>query len=329
MMVIENTNRTPERKHSVDSLSDEELHRVIDSVRRDREKLVGYMPSMDGALYYPVWRIAPDAIVKLSEGPSEAYTMQLVRNNTSIPVPTVRRVLPNHKASGDYYWIIMDYIDGSTLFELWDTLTEERKRSVIDALAGYVRELRSIRLPNPPIPGPLHPDGIPVKCRGSFFSEDQAGPFGSYQEMADWFDRQRSRVRMYNHMWLGGMISCPKFDATHPLVLCHMDIHPRNILIDKNGTPWLIDWGVAGVYPPWFEYAAIAVSVRADHRLREVSAWKDLVANVVAIAGDYLRYYDDYLLVLFRFTNGINFDEKAQEMDFPDDYFEKLGITVD
>ena len=137
--------------------------------------------------------------------------------------------------------------------------------------------------------------------------------------MADWFDRQRSRARMYNHMWFGGVISCPKFDATHPLVLCHMDIHPRNILIDKTGTPWLIDWGTAGVYPPWFEYAAIAVSVKARYWLGKVPAWKDLVASATAIAGDYSRYYDDYLFVVFYFTNGINFDEKAQEMDFPDD----------
>lgn len=258
--------------------------------------------------------------------------MQLVRNNTSIPIPTVRRVLPmlNSSSADKYYWIIMDFIDGSTLFELWDSFNEERKRNIIDILAGYVRDLRSIRLPNPPVPGPLHPNGVPIKCSGSFFSDNDAGPFGSYQELADWFDRQRMRTRVYNHMRLGGMIApLPKFDATHPLVLCHMDIHPRNILVDKAGMPWLIDWGIAGVYPPWFEYAALAVSVEADSRLRNHSAWKDLVANAEAVAGDYSRYYDDYLLLLFQNTNGINFDDRATGMDFPDDYFEKLGITLD
>lgn len=60
----------------------------------------------------------------------------------------------------------MDYIDGCTLFELWDSLYEKRKRNIINALAGYVQELRSMRLPDPLIPGPLHPDGIPVTCMG-------------------------------------------------------------------------------------------------------------------------------------------------------------------
>ena len=266
---------------------------------------------MDGGIYNQVRRIAPDAVVKLSVGPSEAYTMQLVRDNTSIPVPTIRRVLPDRRPPGGSYWIIMDYINGNTLFKLWGALTDERKRSIIDALARYVRELQGVCLPNPPVPGPLHPDGVPGKCNASFFSEDNAGPFRTYQEMADWFDRQRARVRIHNHRRLGGVISCPKFDATHPLVLCHMDIHPRNIVIDKAGTPWLVDWGVAGVYPTWFEYAAIAVSVKADYRLSAVPAWKDLVANAAIIAGDYARYYDDYLSVLFSFTAGINFDEVA------------------
>ena len=314
---------------SVDRLSDDELYRLIESVSSVRNETIGHVPSIDGAYYPLVWRIAPDAVAKMSRGPSEAYTMRLVRENTSIPVPSVRRILPALQATTESYWIVMDYIEGNTLYDLWDTLTNERKRSVIDALARYVQELRSIRLPNPSIPGPLHPDGTPVKCNSSFFSERDAGPFGSYQEMADWFDRQRLRCRIHHHKLSGWLMPCPKFDTTHPLVLCHMDIHPRNIIVDANGAPWLVDWGVAGAYPPWFEYAAIAVLVKADYQLANVPAWRDLVANVSTIAGDYARYYDDYLSVLFRYTMGLNFDDLPYDMDIHDDYFEKLGIEVD
>ena len=58
-------------------------------------------------------------------------------------------------------------------------------------------------------------------------------------------------------------------------------------------------------------------------------AWRDLVANASTIAGKYAWYYEDYLLLLFNAANGINFDELGDDIDFPDDYFEKLGITVD
>ncbi|PIL33063.1 hypothetical protein GSI_04512 [Ganoderma sinense ZZ0214-1] len=321
-----------ERSSSIDSLSDDELYSLVETVSRDRSQQVGYIPSIDGPIPYLVWRIAPDAVAKLSVGPSEAYTMQFVRNNTSIPVPTVRRVLPrpaDRRGTEDRYWIVMDYIEGNTLFDVWETFSEERRREIIDALARYVRELQAVRPPHPSIPGPLHPKGTPVKCSGSFFTYDDAGPFRSYQEMASWFDRQRSRIRIYNHHVFGGLMACPKFDASYPLVLCHMDIHPRNVLIDEAGTIWLLDWGYAGMYPVWFEYASIAVSVKADWRLAAVPAWKDLVANASTIAGDYARYYEDYLLVLFNSVGGINFDVQGQALGVVDDYFEKLGITVD
>ncbi|PIL33062.1 hypothetical protein GSI_04511 [Ganoderma sinense ZZ0214-1] len=314
---------------SVDSLSDEELYALIEDCVHDRDRLVGRVMDPDGVYHTLVWRISPDAVVKLSYGPCEGFTMQFVRDNTSIPVPAVRRVLPVRDSTDGKHWIVMDYVDGNTLFELWDALTDERKRSIFDVLARYVRQLRAVHLPDPSIPGPLHPDGKPAKCSASFFSEFDAGPFGSYQEMADWFDLQRLRCRIHTHRLSGWLIPCSKFDATYPLVLCHMDIHPCNVIIDASGTPWLLDWGAAGAYPPWFEYAAIAVSVLADWQLGTVPAWKDLVANASAIAGDYARYYDEYLSVLFRYTMGINFDDPPCDMDIHDDYFEKLGLEVD
>lgn len=82
------------------------------------------------------------------------------------------------------------------------------------------------------------------------------------------------------------------------------------------------------MYPPCFEYSALAISVEADYWPCRHSVWKDLVANATVAAGDYSSYYDGYLLFLFQYTNGINFDDLARSMDFADDYFKKLGIAV-
>jgi thiamine kinase-like enzyme len=41
------------------------------------------------------------------------------------------------------------------------------------------------------------------------------------------------------------------------LVMCHMDLHPRNVILDSQGNAWLIDWEYAGMYPPYFETATV------------------------------------------------------------------------
>lgn len=40
------------------------------------------------------------------------------------------------------------------------------------------------------------------------------------------------------------------------LVLCHLNIAPRNILWQENGSFCLIDWASAGYYPRLFEFCA-------------------------------------------------------------------------
>ena len=41
--------------------------------------------------------------------------------------------------------------------------------------------------------------------------------------------------------------------------MCHLDIHPDNLILDDKGTTiWLLDWAFAGAYPPFFEEAALS-----------------------------------------------------------------------
>jgi serine/threonine protein kinase len=44
----------------------------------------------------------------------------------------------------------------------------------------------------------------------------------------------------------------PKF-----FVFSHQDLAPRNIILDKEGKIWLIDWGMSGWYPVYFEYTSM------------------------------------------------------------------------
>ena len=44
-----------------------------------------------------------------------------------------------------------------------------------------------------------------------------------------------------------------RFDASWPLVFTHGDLHLSNIRLGRDGKLYLIDWGLAGLYPQWFE----------------------------------------------------------------------------
>ena len=47
------------------------------------------------------------------------------------------------------------------------------------------------------------------------------------------------------------------FDDSLPLVLTHGDISVYNVRLGTDGKVWLLDWGFAGMYSQWFEYASI------------------------------------------------------------------------
>lgn len=46
------------------------------------------------------------------------------------------------------------------------------------------------------------------------------------------------------------------------LVMCHLDIHLRNLILDGQRKLWLLDWAFAGAYPPYFETANLTWKAR-------------------------------------------------------------------
>lgn len=80
-----------------------------------------------------------------------------------------------------------------------------------------------------------------------------AGPFASYDELTSWFMHKLD----VNRQIRGTPKENLHFDSSLPLVLTHLDLHPHNILLDREGRVWLIDWEYAGFYPQWFEYVVM------------------------------------------------------------------------
>ncbi|KAI0078469.1 kinase-like protein [Panus rudis PR-1116 ss-1] len=213
----------------------------------------------------------PAEVVKLTSGtvakpsqdmgedvpdPSEAAALDRIFSETTIPVPRVRRVV----RCDWYFWIVMDYIDGPTLAQVWPTLPKWRKCLVAFTLRRYVRQLRRLQAPPGAPPGPLSatPQGPARICESPVFGEIQShrGPFASYAELSAFFNDRHRRALDEQGVPQDDPARKDLFDDSEPLVLTHHDLNLRNIIVGEGGRLWLVDWAWAGYYPPWFEYVA-------------------------------------------------------------------------
>lgn len=125
-------------------------------------------------------------------------------------------------------YIVMEYIDGKVIDPLEDIGAIQRVASVLN----YFSTLRYN------IPGSLYGGA----CHGLLFPETEELVFDSLDGMEKWFN---SRLFAHN----------PKLTLQdQELVLCHLDIAPRNLLWQDDGSLCLIDWASAGFYPRLFEF---------------------------------------------------------------------------
>lgn len=115
------------------------------------------------------FRVASDAVMKLSQtGDCEVNAMAFVATKTTVPVPSLLRVIHSKKSPPGWRHIIVRYIPGRTLEEGWPSLSWWRTAIVLWTIRCYVWQFRKIPLENRP-PGPIG-DG-PQVCNGPAFTE--------------------------------------------------------------------------------------------------------------------------------------------------------------
>lgn len=195
-----------------------------------------------------VARVHPSAVLKYGREVrlSEARTMQYVTDHTTVRLPRVTQAWeeedddPADKNTG---YILMNYIEGTVLSDFWSNMDREARREVHEQVAEFVRQLHSTVVDSP---GPIGGD----VCNGAVFTDYGAGPFKSIEGLNACFNERLSVCKQF-----GSQLEMRPFTSSdfQPLVLCHMDLFPRNIILDPNGKIWLLDWGYAGGYPAHFE----------------------------------------------------------------------------
>lgn len=202
---------------------------------------------------------------------NEAQTMIFVKDHcTVLRVPEVHLVFErDHRI-----YIVMHYVDGLDLQHTWDSLDSASRQSVMSQLATYLHELRNLN-PAGTAPGPLDRK----ICNGRWFTFYGAGPFQTNQHLVDWLNHK---------LEISNVPTFERFTTDHPLVFTHQDIAPRNLILDEEGTLWMIDWAWAGWYPAYFEYAAVKSAAIYTGQLPVLSGWIDAVLCIMD------AYEDEY-----------------------------------
>ncbi|KZF24945.1 phosphotransferase enzyme family protein [Xylona heveae TC161] len=224
-------------------------------------------------------RIHEDVIVKYGADVNiwEANNMKYVKEHTTIRLPKVIDAWEEIDDEQTICYIVMDYIEGELLSEIWSELTEETRYDINCQLSDFVHQLQSLKMDSP---GPIG-GGI---SNGAFFTDYGAGPFESKDAIEAYFNE-----RLLVCQDFGIATTQPPFHGQFEhLVMCHMDLHIRNIILDDEGKIWLIDWTFAGMYPPYFEMAVLVRQGWAQYfqdalRLLKYEQYNEEIARLIAI----------------------------------------------
>lgn len=189
-----------------------------------------------------VIRISEDAVVKcgISVTRFEAANQQQayeILDPAIIKVPRVYRFFSH----GNRGYLIMEYINGQPVSSMMDP------DAYLEPMAKVLKLFEQMQRVKP---GALH-EGL--ACGRLWLDDDLIIPT-TVSDIEEYYNKRQ--LRDLAHLNLAG----------YPLVFCHLDVAPRNILVLEDGSLCLIDWDSAGYYPRLFERAGLEINVRKENQ---------------------------------------------------------------
>jgi aminoglycoside phosphotransferase (APT) family kinase protein len=171
----------------------------------------------------------------------EIKAMKYVNSNMDVPTSRLHRYFFTAFDRSTSYpcgYMVMDYVEGDTVFDIWESLDTERRTDVVKEGADIVSQLQLHSFDQP---GPLGGG----RCRRFRVSGYGAGPFHK-DDFNAWFTRKLefSQRRGYASK------DFPHFDYSS-FTLVHHDICPVNLILDRDSNVWVIDWATREPIPPF------------------------------------------------------------------------------
>ncbi|TVY84940.1 hypothetical protein LSUE1_G001441 [Lachnellula suecica] len=194
----------------------------------------------------------PGKFVPGGEGPA----LTLVEQHTNISAPRLFEVLTN----ADHTYLVMTRVPGIPLEAASPFMSYPERAQLGVELRSLVSQLRSI--PNPNTASICSASGGPVFDYRFPGNPKTAGPFESEEDFNKHLITQE-RLRSSTH------------DQTHRIYFSHADLNPNNILVSGGKLSGVVDFGLAGFYPEYWEYTkAVYTHFGPD------TYWLDILSDI-------------------------------------------------
>lgn len=181
-------------------------------------------------------------------------------SNLQLPVPNVLEAVVRNGSTS----ILMDYIDGECLEDIWPQMSTEEKMGIAQQLRRIISAMRAVSPSQQTIggcEGPVH------DCRQ--FSDYSGGPF---HNEADFNNFILDLIKSTPVLIRSSLAQSLRTD--HRILFTHGDLTPRNLLVKDGHICGLLDWEYAGWYPEYWEY------VKFFDRPTNCKDWKDFAGHI-------------------------------------------------
>jgi aminoglycoside phosphotransferase len=180
-------------------------------------------------------RIRKSVRTHLSDLKSEKEILEIVRANTSVPVPQVYA----YYKSEEFEHLILEKLPGVTLEQAWPTLELHEKRNIADEVVTFLEEIRKLHCPH--IKAALL-DRNPLRSDIRDVAEFNQERFGHLLKNEHIFTYVTAKTDCLRSL---------------PNVLSHGDLDWSNILITDKKISGIIDWECSGYFPAYWEWISI------------------------------------------------------------------------